>query len=109
VEVFSAREMGYLGNSDEFHFKKASEIGAVILTYDTDFLRMAIGRKIKYNGIIFSNQKTISVGQFIRGVELIVNTLTCREMANHIEFYNNIRYEPFSLCSSCPSRGKYFL
>lgn len=86
VEVVSAREMGYLGNSDEFHFKKASEIGAVILTHDTDFLRMAIGRKTKHRGIIFSNQKTISIGQCIRGVELIVNTLTCREMANHIEF-----------------------
>jgi len=32
IEVVSAREMGYLGEPDEFHLRKASELEAVILT-----------------------------------------------------------------------------
>jgi predicted nuclease of predicted toxin-antitoxin system len=41
IEVVSARELGYVGKPDEFHIKKASEIKAVILTHDIDFLRIA--------------------------------------------------------------------
>ncbi len=86
IEIVSARELGYLNKSDEFHLKKASELNAVILTHDTDFLRMASNPNIKHNGIIFAHPKNVSIGQCIRDVELIVNVLTDREMENHIEF-----------------------
>ena len=86
IEVVSAIELGYIGKSDEFHLKKASEINAVILTHDSDFLRMAIKQKIYHKGIIFSHQKDVSIGQCIRGVELIVSILTDKDMENHVEF-----------------------
>jgi predicted nuclease of predicted toxin-antitoxin system len=86
IEVFSAKELGYSGKPDEFHIKKASEIKAVILTHDIDFLRMASSPEINHNGIIFSHSKDISIGQCIRGVELITNILTDKDMENHIEF-----------------------
>ncbi len=86
IEIVSARELGYLNKSDEFHIKKASELNAIILTHDTDFLRMASNPNVKHNGVIFSHSKNISIGQCIRGVELIVNVLTDKEMENHIEF-----------------------
>ena len=41
IEVFSARELGYMGKSDEYHIKKAYELKAVILTHDVDFINMA--------------------------------------------------------------------
>ena len=86
IEIASAMELGYLNKSDEFHIKKASELNAVILTHDTDFLRMASNPNVKHIGVIFSHSKNISIGQCIRGVELIVNVLTDKEMENHIEF-----------------------
>lgn len=86
VEVVSARELGYLSKPDEFHIKKASEIKAVILTHDIDFLRIVSGQGIKHAGIIFSHPKNVSIGQCIKGVELISNILTEEEMENHIEF-----------------------
>lgn len=86
IEVVSARELGYLGKSDEFHIKKALEMKAVILTHDIDFLKMASNPEVKHGGIIFSYLKNISIGQCIRGVELISNILTDEDMANHIEF-----------------------
>lgn len=86
IEVVSARELGYLGKSDEFHIKKASELKAIILTHDIDFLRMASSPGIRHAGIIFSHPEKVSIGQCIRGIELIANILTEEEMENHIEF-----------------------
>jgi predicted nuclease of predicted toxin-antitoxin system len=86
IEVVSARELGYIGKPDEFHIKKASEIKAVILTHDIDFLRMASSPEINHHGIIFSHPKNVSIGQCIRGVELIAKILTGKDMENHIEF-----------------------
>jgi len=57
IEVVSARELGYIGRPDEFHLKKASEIKAVILTHDIDFLRMASSPEINHSGKIFRTQK----------------------------------------------------
>ena len=86
VQVFSAVEIGHLGKPDAFHLKKAAELGAAILTHDADFLRIASQSGKKHAGIIFAHPKTVSVGQCIRGVELIVRVLTEKDMANHIEF-----------------------
>lgn len=86
IEVVSARELGYLGKPDEFHIKKASEIKAVILTHDIDFLRRASSQEVNHGGIIFAHPKNVSIGQCIRGVELITNILTDKDMENHIEF-----------------------
>ena len=57
IEVVSARELRYIGEPDEFHIKKASEIKAVILTHDVDFLRIASRPDIHHSGIIFSIQR----------------------------------------------------
>ncbi len=86
VEVISAKELGYAGKSDGFHIKKASELKAVILTHDIDFLRIATTSGLSHRGIIFSHSKEVSIGQCLRGVELIVNVLTDKDMENHIEF-----------------------
>ncbi|MFN3481196.1 MAG: DUF5615 family PIN-like protein [Thermodesulfovibrionales bacterium] len=63
IEVLSAIELGYVGKPDAFHIKKASEMKAVILTHDTDFLRLANSQVTQHHGIIFSHQKNISIGQ----------------------------------------------
>jgi len=86
IEVVSARELGYIGKPDEFHIKKASEIKAVILTHDVDFLRIASRTDVRHGGMIFSHPKTVSLGECIRGVELIAKILTNKDMENHIEF-----------------------
>ncbi len=86
IEVFSAKEHRYSGKPDEFHIKKAAEIKAVILTHDIDFLKITSTPGVNHTGIIFSHPKNVSIGQCIKGVELIVNILTDKDMENHIEF-----------------------
>lgn len=63
VEIVSARELGHIGKPDEFHIKKASQMNAVILTHDIDFLRIASRSGNSHNGIIFLRSKNISIGK----------------------------------------------
>lgn len=86
IIVISAVAIGYSGKPDEYHLGKAGELEAVILTHDVDFLMMASLPGIKHRGIIFSHSKNVSIGECIRGVELITSVLNDQEMKNHIEF-----------------------
>jgi len=86
ITVVAAVELGYRGKTDEFHLEKASELEAVILTHDVDFLMMANRPGTRHRGIIFAHAKNVSTGECIRGVELITSVLTGRDMMNHIEF-----------------------
>jgi len=47
---------------------------------------MASSPEINHRGIIFSHPKNVSIGECIRGVELIAKILTNKDMENHIEF-----------------------
>lgn len=86
IVVISSLELGYRGKSDEFHLKKASELGAVVLTHDVDFLKMATMPGTRQKGVIFAHSKYVTIGECIRGVELIASVLTDEDMKNHIEF-----------------------
>jgi len=89
IEVIAPRDAGDLGKSDEYHLKRASELGAVILTHDVDFLKIAHqwhreGKE--HRGILYAHPLDLSSGECIRMVELITQVFTEEEMKNHIEF-----------------------
>jgi len=89
IEVISARDTGNLGKSDEYHLKTASELEAVILTHDVDFLKLAHqwqqGGK-EHKGILYAHPLDLSPRECIRMVELVTQVLAEKEMKNHIEF-----------------------
>ena len=89
IEVISVRDIGDLGKSDEYHLKNASELEAVIVTHDVDFLKIAhqwqqAGKG--HRGILYAHPLDLSPGECIRMVELVTQVLTEEEMKNHIEF-----------------------
>jgi len=89
IEVISTRDRKDLGKSDEYHLKRASELGAVVLTHDADLLKIAHrwnqeGKEHK--GILYAHPLDLSMGECIRMVELATQVLTEGEMENHIEF-----------------------
>jgi len=86
IQVLSVVELGYRGKSDEYHLAKAVELEAVVLTHDVDFLAMASMPGMKHLGIIFAHSKNVTIGDCIRGVELITSVLAVQDMKNHIEF-----------------------
>ncbi len=89
IKVISVRDIGDLGKSDEYHLKNASELEAVIVTHDVDFLKIAHqwqqAGKV-HRGILYAHPLDLSPGECIRMVELVTQVFTEEEMENHIEF-----------------------
>jgi predicted nuclease of predicted toxin-antitoxin system len=84
MDVLTAQEANMLGVSDANHLQFAVSQGRVILTQDSDFLRLH-QRKMSHNGIIYVHQKT-PMGGIIEGLILIYQVVTEEEMQNHVEF-----------------------
>ncbi len=86
VEAWSAIDKGKLGLSDEEQLKYAFEEKATIFTHDDDFLSMAAESKIEHCGIIYVHQQHLSIGDCIRKLKAIVETMSPEEMHNRILF-----------------------
>ncbi len=89
IEVISVRELGNFGKSDEFHLELAKNKNAVILTHDSDFLKLAHSwniEKKEHKGIIFAHPQHISIGGCVRKIELLTTFISIEDMKNHIEF-----------------------
>ncbi len=89
IEVISVQDTKDLGKSDEYHLERAFKLGAVILTYDADLLKIAHQWNQKgkrHRGILYAHPQDLSFGERIRLVELVTQVLSEKEMENHIEF-----------------------
>jgi predicted nuclease of predicted toxin-antitoxin system len=85
VAVTTTPEAGLLHASDDAQLAYAVAQGRVIVTQDTDFLRMAAaGRETP--GIAFYSDQGRSIGQVIRDLLLIWELYEPEEMRNRVEF-----------------------
>lgn len=84
VEVFSAKDIGKLGLTDEQQIEVATKNQAVIFTHDVDFLRIALHKQ--HLDIIYVHQQKLSVGECIRRLKAIAETKSPEEMRNRIIF-----------------------
>lgn len=85
VDVTSTPEAGLLGTSDGEQLAYAVGRGRVVITQDTDFLRMAAAGQ-ESPGIVFYNARARTVGQVIRDTLLIWEMYEPEEMRNRVEF-----------------------
>ena len=85
IDVITVRDIGRLGDSDENHLQRAAAMERVLCTHDQDFLRMAAA-DAEHMGIVFGIQDLHTVGDWVRGLELIHAILTDEDMKNHIEY-----------------------
>jgi predicted nuclease of predicted toxin-antitoxin system len=84
VDVLTAQEAGLLGVPDQDHLQLAISQNRVILTQDTDFLRMhKLG--VSHSGIVYAHQSA-SISKMIQGALLIFQAMTEDEMTNHVEY-----------------------
>ena len=84
MEILSTPEAGRAGLSDEDHLDFARDNGYVVLTEDQDFLTLAATRS-DHAGVIYTRQGT-RIGDVIRGVLLVTDTLVASEMAGQVEY-----------------------
>jgi uncharacterized protein (DUF433 family)/predicted nuclease of predicted toxin-antitoxin system len=84
VDVFSARDLGKLGLTDEEQLETAIQNKAVIFTHDADFIKIALSRT--HLGIIYVHQQKMTIGECIKRLKTIAETTTPEEMQNNIIF-----------------------
>ncbi len=78
-------EAGLLGVPDQDQLAYAVAQNRVVITQDTDFLRIAAAGS-EHPGIVFYPAQGRSIGQVIRGVHLIWEVYEPEEMRNRVEY-----------------------
>jgi uncharacterized protein with PIN domain len=84
IDVLTISEAGKLGASDEEHFAFARQQGRVIVTHDTDFLRLAADSS-DHSGVVYAPQER-TIGEMVRKLSLIARVIKEEKMRGHIEY-----------------------
>lgn len=87
LDVLTAFEDGFHDRPDEELLARATELGRVVFTHDTDFIAMTgewliMGRP--FAGVVYGHQQSISIGQAVRDLDLICRVLTTDDAARQL-------------------------
>jgi predicted nuclease of predicted toxin-antitoxin system len=85
IDVTTCRESGLLGKTDQEQLAFAMREMRVIVTHDDDFLRLA-DSGYSHAGIVYCQQKSLSIGEIIAGLVLILEILSPSEILGKVEF-----------------------
>jgi hypothetical protein len=89
VDVLTADEDGKADWEDVLLLQRATELGRVIFTQDSDFLVLAaawqIGRR-DFAGLVYAHQLRVTIGGAIQDLVLIASLMRLEEMRNRVEF-----------------------
>jgi predicted nuclease of predicted toxin-antitoxin system len=85
IDVTTTIEMGLRSASDDEQLEFIRSQGRVLVTHDTDFLRIA-NQTTDHPGIAFCHKDMVSTGQIIRSLTLIYEVLDPEEMVGQVEF-----------------------
>lgn len=84
-DVVSAHSLDKLGDTDQNHLQRATRMGCVLCTYDSDFLRIA-KEDINHGGIIFAQQQKASIGGWMRELRALHAHFSAEEMTGQVVF-----------------------
>jgi predicted nuclease of predicted toxin-antitoxin system len=85
IDALCARDIGALGETDPQQLQRAIDMGRAIVTADVDFLILA-SQIDSHTGIIFGNQQTHSIGDWVTALETLCLVYEPNDMLNHVEF-----------------------
>ena len=85
VNVTTTPQSGLLGAGDEKQLAFAHSDSRVLVTCDTDFLRLH-DRGVPHAGIVYSPRGKRSIGELIHGLIMLAECLRPEEMQNHVEY-----------------------
>lgn len=85
IDITLSTEVGLRTQSDAALWAFIQTQRRVIITHDTDFLRLA-SQNQDHPGIVFCNKTDRSIGEIIRNVILIYEILTPEEISGRIEY-----------------------
>lgn len=85
IDVVTVYDLGLGGDTDANHLARATELGRVLVTADTDFLRLA-AEGVEHAGIVFGVQESNTIGDWVKALELICFVYSADDMKNHVEY-----------------------
>jgi predicted nuclease of predicted toxin-antitoxin system len=85
IEAVTVRDLGLLGDSDLNHLQRATAFGFVLCTHDSDYVELALSG-LPHAGIVFAQQATATLGDWVRFLSLIHGVYEAHEMVNLIEY-----------------------
>ncbi len=85
IDAVTVRSLNLLGDEDQNHLERATAMGRVLCTHDTDYYQLA-SRGADHTGIVIGQQDRHTVGDWVNGLVLIHAVYTAEEMRNRIEF-----------------------
>lgn len=85
VDVTTTVEARLISRSDRAQLDYARASGRVIVTHDTDFLRMA-DQDADHPGIVYCHKTSYSIGEIIRRLILAYEILSAQEIRGRVEF-----------------------
>ena len=89
VDVLRAQDDGTAERSDEELLRRATELGRLIFTQDLRFKGLAEHwqRNGKaFSGLLFGNQLGVTVGAYVKDLELIAKTTEPTEWENIVQY-----------------------
>jgi hypothetical protein len=85
IDVTTSAEAGLLSTEDVAQLAYARQEDRVIVTHDSDFLRMA-AQGVDHAGIAYCHKSARSVGDIIRTLMLICEVLAPEEIRGRVEY-----------------------
>lgn len=85
IDALTVRDLHQLGDSDLNHLSRATALGRVLCTCDTDFVALGVASR-SHTGIIVGQQEIHHIGAWVRSLELIHAVYSPDDMLNHIEY-----------------------
>lgn len=89
ITVTTSAEAGRLGTADEEQLSYAGQIGAVLLTHDSDFISIAEGlraKNIPHTCVIYAHLQKYGIGTVVKKVAALVSTNTVKALETQIVF-----------------------
>lgn len=85
IQAVTVRDLHLLGDTDINHLARATEMGCVLCTYDTDYAKLAAGG-MEHAGIILGQFPKHGIGEWVRELLLYHAIYTAEEMRNRVEY-----------------------
>lgn len=85
IEVTTTAEAGLIGATDEEQLEYAHQAGRVVVTMDNDLLRLH-AQGMPHSGIAYCRQGARSIGQMLRALILIHESITAEEAFEQVLF-----------------------
>ncbi len=85
IEVVTVRDLNLLGDSDQNHLRRSTQMGYVLCTYDADYIDL-VASGVEHAGIVKGQAEKQGIGEWVKSLELIHTIYTVEDMLGHVEY-----------------------